>query len=97
MGCGEGKTAQSYLTSKYKITVEEYYQDKTHPDNKRFHNLRYIEKVADLPGGRYNGTSRSGVSTNGESATGYNVADVYRFVKQYDRDWPTRRCTRKVR
>ena len=62
-----------------------------HTNQKRFHNLRYIEKVADLPGGRYNGTSRSGVSTNGESATGYNVADVYRFVKQYDKDFPAGR------
>ena len=31
--------------SLYRITVEEYFQDWKHPDAKRFHNLRYIEKV----------------------------------------------------
>ena len=28
----------------YRITVEEYFQDKSHPDKKKFHNLKYIKK-----------------------------------------------------
>ena len=52
--------------------------------NKRFHNLRYVEKVADLPGGRTSGKNRSGGSTDGESTTKYTVADIYSFVKKYD-------------
>ncbi len=68
----------------YKVTIEEYFQDKNHPDKKRFHNLRYIEKVADIPGGRTYGKNRSGGSTDGESTTKYTVADIYEYVKNYD-------------
>ena len=63
------------------------FQDKKHPDNKRFHNLRYIEKVADIPGGRTYGKTRSGGSTNGKSTTGYTVAVVLSFVKKNDKEF----------
>ena len=69
--------------SLHKITVEDYFQDRKHPDNKRFHNLAYIEKVADIPGGRTSGKNRSGGTAIGISTTGYKVAEIYGLVKQY--------------
>lgn len=70
----------------YKITVEEYYQSKNEPMNKRFHNLRYIEKIAENIGGRTFGKDRSGGSTNDISAM-YSISDLYALVKQYDKDF----------
>ena len=67
-----------------KITVEEYYQSKTEPDNKKFHNLKYIKKVADLAGGRTSEKTRSGGSTNGKSTTTYSISDLYGYVKSFD-------------
>ena len=64
----------------YKITVEEYFQSKKQPDNKRFHNLKYIEKVADNVGGRTSENSRSGGSTKDISTTNYIVSDLFDFV-----------------
>jgi len=70
----------------YKITVEEYYQSKNEPMNKRFHNLRYIEKIAENIGGRTFGKDRSGGSTNDISAM-YSISDLLGFVKQFDKDF----------
>lgn len=72
----------------YKITVEEFFQSKSEPGNKRFHNLRYIEKIADNVGGRTSEKSRSGGSTNDISAN-YSISDLYEFVKTYDKDFVT--------
>ncbi len=71
----------------YKITVEEFYQSKTEPSNKRFHNLRYIEKIADIPGGRTFDNNRSGGSTNGTSTIKYSISDLFELVKEYDKDF----------
>ena len=70
----------------YKITVEEYYQSKKNPDNKKFHNLRYIQKIADNVGGRTFEKTRSGGSTNDISAT-YSISDLFHLVKQYDSEF----------
>lgn len=71
----------------YRITVEEYYQSKKEPANKKFHNLKYIEKIADITGGRTFGKNRSGGSTDGNSAITYTVSDVAYFVKKYDDEY----------
>ena len=71
----------------YRITVEEYFQDISHPTEKKFHNLKYIEKVADNIGGRTFGTNRSGGSTSDVSVTTYSISDIYRFVKRYDNEF----------
>ena len=68
----------------YKITVEEYFQSKTEPSNKKFHNLRYIEKIADNIGGRTSEKNRSGGSTNDISTINYSVSNLFSFVKKYD-------------
>lgn len=70
----------------YKITVEEFFQSKTEPGNKRFHNLRYVTKIADDVGGRTSEKTRSGGSTNDSSAI-YSISDLYEFVKTYDKDF----------
>lgn len=72
----------------YKITVEEYFQSKREPGNKRFHNLKYIEKVAEIPADALAAKHRSGGSTKGKSATEYRVADIFEFVKRFDKDFP---------
>ena len=46
--------------------------------------MRYIEKIADIPGGRTSGKNRSGGSTNENSTIIYSVADVLSFVNRYD-------------
>jgi len=77
----------------YKITVEEYYQSKREPSNKRFHNLKYIEKVADNVGGRTFEKTRSGGSTNDISTTNYSVADLFGFVKRYDKEFKPKQAS----
>ena len=74
-------------TGLYKITVEDYFQSKKEPSNKRFHNLKYIEKIADNVGGRTFGQDRSGGSTNDISTTEYSIADLFSFVKKYDAEF----------
>lgn len=54
--------------------------------NKKFHNLRYIEKIADNVGGRTFDENRSGGSTKDTSAI-YNVSDLFDFVKRYDEEF----------
>lgn len=71
----------------YKITVEEFFQSAKQPGEKKFHNLRYIEKIADNIGGRTYENSRSGGSTSDVSTTGFSVAQLYAFVKRYDKDF----------
>ena len=71
----------------YRITVEEYYQSKKQQNEKRFHNLKHIEKIADIAGRRTYDQRRSGGSANGDSAITYSIADLYAFVKKYDSDF----------
>lgn len=71
----------------YRITVEEYFQSKSQPNEKKFHNLKYIEKVAELSADALSEKNGSGGSTMRNSTTTYSVADVYSFVKQYDKEF----------
>lgn len=68
----------------YRITVEEAYQDHKHTNERRFHNLKYIEKVATV-GGRTADQSLHDVSTNDNIATAYSISALYSFVKQFDK------------
>lgn len=81
-----GKNASGEI-SLYRITVEEFFQSKKEPTNKKFHNLKYIEKIADITGGRTSGKNRSGGSTNGNSAIIYSIADLVGFVNKYDNEF----------
>ena len=65
-----------------KITVEEYFQSITEPDGKRFHNLKYIEKVADDIGRRTFDYNRSGGSTSYIIATEFMISDLFKLVKK---------------
>lgn len=75
----------------YKITVEEIFQSKTNTNEMRFHNLRYIpqiEKVVDNVSGSSNSNNENQPYTARDiSTTKYSVADLYRFVKCFDRDF----------
>ena len=52
--------------------------------DKRFHNLKYIEKVADnIPGLTY-AEMHSADTVRDISTTKCTVADLYEFVKQHD-------------
>ena len=70
----------------YKITVEKSYHDAKNTNERRFHNLRYVEKVATV-GGRTAGQSLHGVSTNDDIATDFSIADLYDLVKRFDREF----------
>lgn len=70
----------------YKITVEESYHDAKNTNERRFHNLKYVEKVATV-GGRTAGQSLHGVSTNDDIATDFSIADLYDLVKRFDREF----------
>lgn len=74
-------------TGLYKITIEEYFQSKSETNKKRFHNLKYIEKVADVPADALASNTRSGGSTMGSSTTKYNISDLFALVKQYDKEF----------
>lgn len=71
----------------YKITVEEAFQSKKQPGEKKFHNLKYIEKVAELSADALADNIRSGGSTNDNSTTIYTVSDLYSLVKRLDEDF----------
>ena len=71
----------------YKVTVEEYYQSQKQPGDKRFHNLKYIEKVAEVSADALAERNRSGGSTMRSSTTTYSISDLYDFVKRYDKDY----------
>ncbi len=80
-------------TALYKITVEEYFQSKSEPNNRRFHNLRYIDidngikKVALVSTDALLPERHSGGSAKETLATNYSIADLFGFVKQYDKDF----------
>ena len=62
-------------------TVEETYQSYTQPQDMRFHNLKYIEKVADNIGSLTYDQSHSAESTSDASTTAYSISDLCGFVK----------------
>ena len=72
----------------YRITVEEAFANPLNPHDKRFHNLKYIEKVADSIGSLTHGSKAHGAeSTSDVSTTTYSVSDLYGFVKTYDKEF----------
>lgn len=71
----------------YKITVEERFQDPYHTNERRFHNLKYIEKVADVPADANVEQSHKDGSTMGSPTTDYTVADILSLGKTYDKDF----------
>ena len=72
----------------YKITVEEMWQSKSNTNDLRFHNLKYIEKVADNIGGPEGSYEKIQPVTAGmKSATEYSIADLYGFVKRFDEEF----------
>ncbi len=84
-------------TALYKITVEEIYQDYLHPDDKRFHNLKYIEKIAGVTDSRTSDPSPFGGTVMASSpATKYTVADLHALVKKYDKDFHPMPLIRKI-
>lgn len=70
----------------YRITVEEIYQDAKHPNDMRFHNLKYIEKVAENIGSLTADNQRA-ESTNDVSTTSYSISKLYDFVKKFDKEF----------
>ena len=72
----------------YKITVEEIYQSKSKPDDRRFHNLRYIteiEKVVEnINGSSETHKENQPYTAKDVSTTKYSIRDLYGFVKEYD-------------
>lgn len=77
--------------SLYKITVEDTFQDSNHPNDLRFHNLRYvteIKKVVDHIGSLTDESkARRAESTSDVSTTTYSISDLFGFVKQYDTEF----------
>ena len=69
----------------YKITIEERYNDPHHTNEKSFHNLKYIEKVAEVSAGANVEQSHKSVSTMRSSTTDYSVSDLFELVKRYDK------------
>ncbi|MDY3929266.1 MAG: hypothetical protein SOZ34_07895 [Clostridia bacterium] len=80
----------------YKITVEEYYQSKTEPNNKKFHNLKYITKVAELSADALSGQTRSGGSAIDISTTEYTVSQLFELVKQNDKNFQPKEASKVV-
>ena len=71
----------------YKLTIEEYYQDHKHPEEKRFHNLRYVQKIADNISDLTHSQSRGADFAKDASAIDVSVADLHALVKQYDENF----------
>lgn len=81
---------ESGNVSLYRITVEELFQSKTDTNDLRFHNLKYIsqiEKVADDVSGSSNSNKNQPYTARDSSTTEYIVADLYKFVKTYDKEF----------
>ena len=84
---GEGEDGGIAL---YKMTVEEIYQSDNSPYEKRFHNLKYIEKVAD---GLYSLTDKPNgnrAESVASATSKISVAEIYNYVKQYDSEFKGR-------
>ena len=85
----------------YRITVEDLFGGHNDQNDYVFHNLRYIEKIADVQLGTGQNEAaeptlshtpsgqRDGVETvsSVDSTATYTVADIYRLVKQYDSEF----------
>lgn len=59
----------------------------THTNEIRFHNLKYIKKVAEASADALADKIRSGGSTMRSSTTIYTVSGLYSLVKQYDKEF----------
>ena len=67
-----------------KVYVEEALSNNEKEIFKRGYQLKDIEKVADLPNSVL---THEGGLTDGQSTTKYSISDLYRFVKQFDKDF----------
>ncbi|MEE1046341.1 MAG: hypothetical protein U0M60_02835 [Clostridia bacterium] len=77
----------------YKITVEEMYQSSKNDDYKRFHNLRQIDLVAEIKKEinasdvLKDGNEPSSEYASKHLTSTYTVADLFNFVKTYDKSF----------
>ncbi len=72
------------IENKYAASDEE---SKTDGD-KKFYNLKYIEKVVNSIGSlTHENEARGAESTNDTLTTNYNIRDLYSFVKKYDENF----------
>ncbi len=67
-----------------KLFAEEAYSQKQNQSFTRAYSLKYIQKVAEFDNGVH---SNKGGLTDSPSATTYSIADLYDFVKTYDKDF----------
>ena len=65
-----------------KLFAEEAYSQKQNQSFTRAYSLKYIQKVAEFDNGVH---SNKGGLTDSPSATTYSIADLYDFVKTYDK------------
>ena len=71
----------------YRLTIDDMFMNNTRPSEKRFHNLKYIEKIADIPADALPGYTSSGGSTVGPTAIDYTISDLFNLVKRYDSEF----------
>ena len=85
-----GKNAEGDIAL-YRITGEEMYEGAKATNNKRFHNLKYVEQIKEIGAaeGLTTGENIPGAATLSSQTpiSNYTVADLYSFVKQYDADF----------
>lgn len=70
--------------SLYRINVEDVYSGRNNQNDMRFHNLKYIEKIADIVSGPNRIEYGAESAIDELSAISYTVADLYELVKRYD-------------
>lgn len=63
------------------------YHDRYNTNDRKFHNLKYIEKVADVPADVNVEHSHKDGSTMGSSTTVYSISDLFSLVKKYDKNF----------
>lgn len=68
-------------TAIYRITVEDTFADPKHPNDRRLHNLKYIEKVADNIGSLTR-NKNGAESTSNVSTTVYSISDLPDLVNR---------------
>ena len=73
--------------SLYRINVEDVYSGRNNQNDMRFHNLKYIEKIADIVSGPNRIEYGAESAIDELSAISYTVADLYELVKRYDHEF----------
>lgn len=80
-----GETSDGVLAL-YRITVEDIFGGRKNETDFRFHNLKYIEKVAEIQSWRTAG-GHGPKPIQRISTTDYTVSQLYDFVKRYDKEF----------